>query len=460
VSSYPSRRQFLQTSAAALAAAGLPVWGASTRAQAALFQSKNDRPLIGCIGTGSRWGAVGPAAMQFGDCVAVCDVDSRRTAQAKQRVQQIQDQKGSPKEVAVYEDYRKLLDDKNIDVVTIVTTDHWHTKIALAALEAGKDVYCEKPLTLTIAEGKLIDEAVKRTGRVFQVGTQQRSEMGLRFLHAVAIIREGRIGKLQRVTCAIGGSPTSGPIPVADVPQGLNWDMWLGQAPLVEYRDNGKGKTRCHYEFRWWYEYSGGKLTDWGAHHVDIAQWAMDQAGEGQGPSQIDPVMAVHPVPFKDGYPTDETQYNCATKFRVVCQFPDTVLEIRDEANDLGFDNGILFEGTEGRIFVNRGKLTGKAVEELKDKPLKEETLRALYKGKQPGNHMGNFFECLRDRSQPISDVFTHNRALNTCHLANIAIRLGRKLTWNPVTLQIEGDEEANRWQTREQRKGYEVSSV
>src|SRR5690606_25376827 len=157
------------------------------------------------------------------------------------------------------------------------------------------------------------------------------------------------------------------PIPVAKVPEGLNWDMWLGQTPKVEYRHDGRGKTRCHYEFRWWYEYSGGKLTDWGAHHVDIAQWAMQQNGEGQGPSTIDPVTAVHPVPFKDGYPTDDTQYNCATQFRVVCQFPEMVMEIRDRADDLGFDNGIMFEGTEGRIFVNRGKLTGKAVEDLKD---------------------------------------------------------------------------------------------
>ncbi len=452
-----SRREFLKGSAAALAATGLPVWGTSTQAIAARFQSKNDRPLIGCIGTGSRWGAVGPAAMTFGDCVAVCDVDANHAAKAKARVQEIQSKKGSSSDVAVFEDYRKVLDNKDIDIVTIVTTDHWHTKIAIEAMQAGKDVYCEKPLTLTLEEGKLIDEVVKKTGRVFQVGTQQRSEMGLKFLHAVAIVREGRIGKLQKVTCAIGGSPTSGPIPVADVPQGLNWDKWLGQTPLVEYRHDGKGKTRCHYEFRWWYEYSGGKLTDWGAHHVDIAQWAMDQNGEGQGPTTIDPVMAVHPVPFKNGYPTDETQYNCATKFTITCQFPGMVMDIRDRADDLGFDNGILFEGTEGRIFVNRSRLTGKAVEDLQEKPLSEQTLTQLYKGKKPGNHMGNFFECVVDRSQPVSDVFTHNRALATCHLGNIAIRLGRKLTWNPQTQQIEGDDEANRWQSREQRKGYEI---
>ncbi|MFN9294751.1 MAG: Gfo/Idh/MocA family oxidoreductase, partial [Planctomyces sp.] len=138
----------------------------------------------------------------------------------------------------------------------IVTPDHWHSKIAIEALRAGKDVYCEKPLTLTIDEGKQIRKVLEETKRVFQVGTQQRSEMALRFLHAVAMVREGRIGELKTVTCAIGGAPSSGEIPVAEVPKELNWDMWLGQAPLTDYRfkaTNGRyGNSRCHYEFRWW----------------------------------------------------------------------------------------------------------------------------------------------------------------------------------------------------------------
>jgi predicted dehydrogenase len=397
--------------------------------------------------------------MEFSDCVAVCDVDANHAAKAGEAVKKQQD-----REPDVYEDYREVLDRKDIDVVTIVTTDHWHTKIAIEAMQAGKDVYCEKPLTLTIEEGKQICKVVKETGRIFQVGTQQRSEMGQRFLQAVALIREGRIGEVERVHVAIGGAPTSDPIPVVDPPSNLNWEMWLGQAPLVEYRymEGGRRpKTRCHYEFRWWYEYSGGKLTDWGAHHVDIAQWAIGQSGEGLGPLTIEPLMAEHPVPLKNGYPTLDDRYNCATKFTIKAQFPNGVeMRIRESCQDLGFGNGILFEGTKGRFLVNRGKITGKPVEDLQDNPLPEDALVKIYNGRQPGGnnaHMRNFFECLKAGEQPISDVFTHHRALTTCHLCNIAMRLDRPLKWDPQTEQIVGDEEANAWQRREQRKGYEI---
>ncbi len=168
--------------------------------------------------------------MKFADCAAVCDVDQANAEKGKAKATELNGRKGSDRSVEVFEDYRKVLDQKDIEVVTIVTPDHWHSKIAIEAMKAGKDVYCEKPLTLTIEEGKQIRKVLEETGRVFQVGTQQRSEMELRFLHAVAMVREGRIGDLQKITVAIGGAPESGPIPVADVPQGLNWDLWLGQA--------------------------------------------------------------------------------------------------------------------------------------------------------------------------------------------------------------------------------------
>jgi predicted dehydrogenase len=455
-----TRRGFVKSaSLAALASAASPYWFAPS-SLAAPFRSPNERPILGCIGTGSRWGAVGPAAMNFSDCAAVCDVDANHAGRGREVALKKQSQPAAERTVDVYEDYRKILDRPEIDVVTIVTPDHWHSKIAIEAMRAGKDVYCEKPLTLTIEEGKQIRKVLEETGRVFQVGTQQRSEMGLRFLHAVAMVREGRIGELQTVTVAIGGAPSSGEIPVVDVPAGLNWEKWLGQAPLTEYRHkgNGRGNSRCHYEFRWWYEYSGGKMTDWGAHHVDIAAWAFDLSDTG--PVKVEPVMAEHPVPLKDGMPTDPSQYNTATKFHVTATFENgAVLHIRDRAQDLGFDNGLMLEGSEGRIFVNRGKLTGTAVDDLKQNPLKEETLTALYKGKQPGNHMKNFFECIGDRTQPISDVHTHHRAMTVCHLSNIAIRLNRTLEWNPQTEQIVNDPEAALWQAREQRKGYEIEA-
>jgi predicted dehydrogenase len=463
-----SRRRFLQTSAALAAAGSVPyfTWSSPVVAQDAKTTSTSDRRLLGCIGTGDRWNAVGPQAMNFADCVAVCDVDTHMTDKSKARALESNKKKGRERTVEVYDDYRKLLERKDIDVVTIVTPDHWHSKIAIDAMKAGKDVYCEKPLTLTIDEGKLISKVLKETGRVFQVGTQQRSEMDAergafkqQFLTAIALCQAGRVGKIQKVECRIGGAPASGEIPKAPVPSNLNWEMWLGQAPMTDYLEGkkpdrgGYPPSRTHYEFRWWYEYSGGKMTDWGAHHVDIATWAIGM--ENSGPISVEGVMVEHPVPFKDGWPTITNKYNAATKFDVKCLYPNGVeLHILSEG-----ENGILIQGDKGELFVSRGNLRGSAVDSLKASPLPEGTITKLYKGKKPGNHMANFFDCIADRSQPISDVYTHHRAMTTCHLANIAIRLGRKLKWNPETEQIEGDEAANKWLSREQRKGYEVTA-
>lgn len=436
-----TRRKFLHASSAVTATGAFaPYWFSQTKTLADETQAKNDRPIIGSIGLGGRGTGIAANASRYGDVVAVCDVDERHAARGKQRL--------SEGKADAYGDYRKLLERNDIDIVTIGTPDHWHTKIALEALAAGKDVYCEKPLTLTIDEGKLICEAVRKTGRVFQVGTQQRSEMGNRFLLAVALAHAGRLGKITRVSAAIGGTPKGGPFQISDPPAGFNWDMWLGQAPLTDYI-----KERTHANFRWWYEYSGGKMTDWGAHHVDIAQWAIQM--DDSGPLTVEPVEQTHPVPLENGYPTRSDDYNTATTFKVRCQFPGEVeMIIRHDT-----DNGVLIEGTEGRIFCSRGRITGTPVEQLAENPLPEDALTKLRRGKPLSNHMENFIECTRDRSLPVSDVFTHHRMLTTCHLANIAIRLNRTLKWNADTEQIIGDDDANQWLSRPQRKGYEVDA-
>ncbi len=457
-----NRRDFLKASAAA-AAGTAPFWFPAGQNEAAAFASPNERPVLGCIGTGDRWHGVGPAALRFADGVAVCDVDADHSAEAQQIVKRAQQKKGRETKVDVYGDYRKLLDRKDIEVVTIVTPDHWHSKIAIEAMQAGKDVYCEKPLTLTIDEGKQIIHVLDQTRRVFQVGTQQRSEMHLNFLKAVAMVLDGRIGQLKRATCDIGGAPTSQVLKKTAPPASLNWEMWQGQTPLVDYVSGpippkGRPESRCHYEFRWWYEYSGGKLTDWGAHHVDIAQWAItgdDMAHSG--PISIVPVEFQHPVPFKNGYPTVDNQYNTATRFTIRCAFANGAeIVIKDSIPE---GNGVLFEGTKGKFHVGRSRdsLFGEPVDELKEKPLPQDLLTRLYKGKKPGDHMRNFFECVKTREQPVSDVYTHHRAITTCHLANISMRLGRTLNWDPKTQQIVGDKEAQTWQAREQRKGYEI---
>jgi predicted dehydrogenase len=459
----PNRRDFLK-STAAVAAGTAPFWFPTASIAADSSKSPNERHVLGCIGTGSRWnGDVGGQAMRFADCVAVCDVDTEHSGQAAEKVKGIQSKKGRSSKLDVYGDYRRVLDRNDIDVVTIVTPDHWHTKLAIEAMKAGKDVYCEKPLTLTIDEGKQIIKVLNETKRVFQVGTQQRSEMHLNFLKAVALVQDGRIGQVKRAICDIGSAPTSGPVPRVAPPSSLDWEMWLGQAPLVDYMHTPPGKpveTRCHYEFRWWYEYSGGKLTDWGAHHVDIAQWAITgDAMAHTGPVKIEPVKVVHPVPLKNGYPTIDDRYNTAKEFTVRCTFDNGVEIVIQDATPDG--NGVLFEGTEGKFHVGRGRdsFYGKPVDALKDKPLPPELLTKLYKGKKPGDHMRNFFECVKTREQPISDVYTHHRAITTCHLSNIAMRLGRTLTWDPQAEQIVGDKEAQTWQSREQRKGYEITT-
>ena len=364
-------------------------------------------------------------------------------------------------QAAIYEDYRRLLDRKDIDVVTVSTPDHWHSRIAIAAMKAGKDVYCQKPLTLTIDEGRRILKALEQTGRVFQVGTQQRSDVK-GFQTAVALCHLGRIGKIRRVTCAIGGGPSGGPFKKTPPPKGLNWDLWLGQTPPVDYI-----RERCHGTFRWWYEYSGGKLTDWGAHHVDIATWVIGMSGSG--PTSVEPLEFTHAQELRNGRATKDDCYNTATRFKIRCVYPNGVELVIIDGNGTPLwqgkrtedtkrtTNGILFEGEKGNFFVNRGLFLGPAVEELKTNPVPEAEMTKLRKGKAALSHMGNFIASVKDRSATLSDVASHHRAITTCHLANIAMRLGRKLTWDPAAERIVGDDEADAWQAREQRKGFEV---
>jgi predicted dehydrogenase len=435
---------YIFTSGPAVAADGQP-------------KSKNDRHVIGCIGNGGMGHGDATAASAFGDVVALCDVDRSHAERFKN------ERKGVFAKAEIYEDYRKLLDRSDIDVVTISTPDHWHSRIAIAAMKAGKDVYCQKPLTLTIDEGKKLCQVWKQTGRVFQVGTQQRSD-ARGFLTAVALCHLGRLGKIKRVTCAIGGGSVGGPFKKSAPPAGLNWDLWLGQTPKVEYIPQ-----RCHGNFRWWYEYSGGKLTDWGAHHVDIAQWAIGM--DHGGPTSIEPVTVVHPVELRKGMPTKDDCYNTAAKFKIRCEFPGGIEMIIIDGYDTPLwegktreqtrktMNGILIEGEKGKIFVNRGLLLGPAVDELKTNPVPEAELTKLRKGKEPLSHMGNFMACVKDRGVTLSDIATHHRALTTCHLSNIAMRLGRKLNWDAVAEQIVGDAEANGWLSRQPRKGFEVEA-
>ncbi|MEQ9410206.1 MAG: Gfo/Idh/MocA family oxidoreductase [Fuerstiella sp.] len=448
------RRSFLKTSAVLGTAAVVPGFFPNPAVSADEATSANDRMTIGVIGAGGMAQGNMNAAKQWLDVVAIADVDRQRADKANQTM--------SRGKADVYEDYREILSRDDIDVLHIATPDHWHTKPLVEAMLAGKDVYCEKPLTLTIDEGKLIRKIQQQTGRVVQVGTQQRSTFPL-FVKALALVAEGRLGTIQRVQAAIGGAPSCDPIPVADVPEGLNWDRWLGPAPKVDYRyqqtgeKKGRGNTNCHYEFRWWYEYSGGKLTDWGAHHVDICNWALKLNGQTAGPLSISG-QAKHPVEFRDGMPVQKDRYNTATEFQFSVAYPGgTEMVIRNDT-----DNGVLIEGTKGRIFVSRGKLAGKPVEDLAENPLPEDAISKVYRGmpmehNERRQHWANFLHCVRERIDPISDVHSHMQMLNVCHLAGICARTGRDLTWDDATEQIVGDDAANAMLARPYREGYEI---
>ncbi len=447
-----SRRQFVGCMAAG--SAGL-LLSAGNRADG--YQSPNERPVFATIGLRNQGWAITSKSTRFADFAALADVDANVLGANVEKVRSRQGKKPDS-----YKDYRKVLDRKEIDAVMIAVPDHWHTKVAVEAMLAGKDVYCEKPLTLTIAEGKLIEKVVKKTGRVFQVGTMQRTESGQRFLQAIALVRAGRIGTVKKVTCGIGGFGPSPKIPVVSVPAGLDWDFWLGPAPKVPYRalpEMRKGYgggvplySNCHYAFRNWHQYSGGKLTDWGAHHVDIACWAI--GASETGPSKVTPLNYELAVKYKDGHPLVDDQYNIATKFNIRADMPDDIeLLITNEG-----DNGILFEGTKGRFFVNRGKIVGKPVDDLKKNPLPGGAIEEVYGGPVAANHTANFIDGIKSRKQPISDVWTHNRMLEICHLSNIAMRLDRELKWDPAKREIVGDTEANSFLSRENRKGFEIN--
>lgn len=448
-----TRRRFLQGVAVAGSAAIL----CPSANRAFGYLSPNERPVFATIGLRNQGWAITSKSFGYADFAALADVDENVLAENVARTEKAQKRKPD-----AYADYRKILDRSDIDAVMIATPDHWHTKIAVEAMYAGKHVYCEKPLTLTIDEGKLIERVVKETGRVFQVGTMQRTESDQRFLQAVALVKHGRIGKVRRVTCGINGMEDSPAIPVAEVPKGLDWEFWLGPAPKVDYRALPELRTgygggvplfsNCHYSFRNWHEYSGGKLTDWGAHHVDIACWAL--GATDTGPGKITPLEFRLPVEYKDGHPVVGDRYNAATSFRIKVDMPDDVEMIITSEGD----NGILFEGTEGRFFVNRGKITGRPVEDLAGNPLPAGAIEDIYGGPVTGNHTANFTDAMKSGKQPISDVWSHNRMLEICHLSNIAMRLNRELRWDPVKREIIGDAQANSFLSRESRKGYEIN--
>ncbi len=401
----------------------------------------NDRPGLALIGCGGMGTYDAQTATQWGEIVAVCDVDDHHASDAARKFAR------EGKTPDKFNDFRKVMARDDVHAIIHATPDHWHTLINLAAAKAKKDVYGEKPLTLTIDEGRIITKAVRDNKIVFQTGTQQRS--GRQFHLACQLVRNERIGKLKTVKVFVPGGLRAGPFHSVPAPAELNWDFWLGQAPKEDYE-----KERCHSTFRWWYDYAGGPVTDWGAHHNDIARWAIGQ----DGPESIEAKVVTGPI--LGGY-TTPSEYEATLQWaNGITQIVKTTLDDSPFGAVIHKDgqrNGIRFEGTNGWIWVNRDGFSS-SDEDMAAQPLPENAVRL----ETSGNHMKNFFDCMRSRKDPVSAVETGHRSASVGHLIIIALRAGRKFQWDPVkeTFIGEGAKEGNACLAREMRKPYDVSFV
>lgn len=422
---FTTRRDILRAGAAWLAAPYVI-------AHAAGRTAPSERINVAIIGVGNMGGGhietlLGNGQVQI---IAICDVDKTKRDAAGRKVTEhyaAQTTSGTFAGCETYNEFERVLERRDIDAVLIAVPDHWHAIIAIAACRSGKDVYCEKPLSLTIREAEQMVAAARRYGTVFQTGSQQRSMANFRF--ASEMVRSGRIGTLKTVNVGIGGPSREKQFDSQPVRDGLDWDRWLGPAPDAPYHGD-----RCSGDYgggwRHVRAYSGGMTTDWGAHHYDIAQWAIGADGAG-------PIEIVPPRKMPDIRTTPDPEKNESMTFR----YASGVTMIHGGAN------GILFTGTGGKVEVNRGYLKTWP-ESLADEPTGPNETQ-LYRS---DSHHGNWLECIRTRRRPVADVEIGASTITVCHLANIAFWTGRTIRWDPAKREIVGDETAARWLDRPKR--------
>jgi len=452
-----SRRNFLRAAGVTAAAVGFPVIvPASVLGQFAPSKRIN----VGAIGVGriSRVHDM-PGILQYDEAriVAVCDLDAQRVADGKKFVEDYYAKKtGKAYEgVKTYGNYRELLANPDIDALVISTPDHWHAIIGIDAVHAGKDVYLQKPASLTIAEGRALSNAVQATGRILQIGSQQRSTV--QFRYAAELVRNGRIGELRTVEIGLPGDPSGNDEPQMPVPKNLNYDMWLGSTPQVYYTEK-RVHPQTGYDRPGWLrceQFGAGMITGWGAHHVDSAHWGMNT--EYTGPVEVEgwAEFPSHGLWDVHGRFHTEGVYANGVRMKISGDYP----------------NGIKFYGTKGWIFVSRGN---EAV--TKSDPvakLKDSTALAssdpkiiasviapheihLYESKE---QHGNWLECVRTRKQPISPVEMGHRACSTCLIHHIAMKTKRKLRWDPEREHFLDDADANAHLSRPQRAPYVISA-
>lgn len=450
-----NRREFVASSSAALVSAA----GGSVKGSVKGANERLRGALIGCGGMG-RANLNDFLKLDDVEIVAVCDVweFNRQRAAAMTEGQST----GRARE---FKDFRQVIDRQDIDFVVVATPDHWHAIPTVRACESGKDVYVEKPLAHNIREGRMMADTARKFGRIVQMGTQQRS--GEHYQEAVQLIREGGIGKVSRVHCwnfenespgGIGNPADSAP------PENLDWEMWLGPAPRVPFNGN-----RFIGSFRWYWDYAGGKMTDWGTHHLDIIQWAMDV----KGPISVSAMGGKYVL--QDNRETPDT-------LEVILEYPGFITtygsRVCNSRDVVGSGYGIEFFGTDGTLFLDRagyevfpeyseqsgerepGHLSQmKAVENPRDpweRPRRQRRGRTEWiKGEgseQHLRHVRNFVDCVKSRELSISDVETGHRSTTAAHLGNISLRAGRRIYWDPENESIRDDAEASKLLTREYR--------
>lgn len=456
-----SRRRFVKTMIVGAAASPLAAGEFPSIVPASVFgaHAPSNRINVGAIGTGriSRdHDMPGVWRHDHARIIAVCDVDSKRVAEAKQLVNDHYAKKtGKPYDgVTTYGDYRELLKNKEIDAVIVSTPDHWHALMSIAAVRAGKDVYLQKPAALTIAEGRALSDAVHRTGRILQIGSQQRSSP--QFRYAAELVRNKRIGDLKTVYIGLPGDPSGDEEPEMPVPKNLDYDMWLGSTPRVPYTEkrvhpqhdySRPGWLRCE-------QFGAGMITGWGSHHLDCAHWAMD--AEHTGPVEV---SGTAEFPAKG-------LWDVHGKFRTEALYADGVRMIVSTE----LPNGIKFEGTRGWIFVSRGSAAVTAsdpVAKLKDDkalaasdpkiittPIADDETH-LY---QSADHHGDWLDSVRKRSAPIAPVEVGHRSCSACLIHHIAMKLNRKVRWDPAKERFVNDAEADKMMSRVQRAPYQLA--
>jgi len=406
-----TRRNLLKATALAGAAAGFP-----TIVPSSVFgeNAPSNRIAIGGIGVGSMgWGNLHGFLYTPGtQVVAVCDVDARHRERAKNAVDGVYENQ----DCLAFNDYRELLARDDIDAVFHALPDHWHGIICVAAANAGKDIYGQKPLARTIKEGRAIVDAVERNGVIWQTGSQQRSDG--RFRLACELVRNGRLGKIIRAEAGLpGGHVRANTAPTIPVPEGLDWDMWLGPAPEQPCRDFGNGGP--HWNWRWMRDFSGGQITDWSGHNIDISHW-------GLGLDRTGPVEVSGTGSFPDsGF------FNVITSFDFSLKYKNG--EHVQVSNK--FPVGVRFVGEEGWILVTRQKIEASHPSILKD-PIASNEIH-LYESR---NHHHNFIDCVRSRRETICPAEVGHRSISAGLLGEIAIYTGRTLKWNPETEEVIGD--------------------